>query len=592
MQRMRPLLPMLVVAAVLGAWLGLRAFAAQHRLEQARGSLTTARVALVDRRVDDARAAIEAATRDTSRARRLTGDPVWRVAAAVPLLGRSLQSVRGIAAAVDDVARQVVPPGLRAAEVLAGPELRTDDGAIDLGLVEGITPLVAQSGSRLRAVRDRLAGLPALGVVGPVRAERKALGTQLADLSVAIDRAGQVAALAPPLLGADRPRRYFVLVQQPGESRGTGGLPGGYAIVEVDQGRVRVTASGSNRDLKSGDIPVPAGVSEEYAYEYGGNLAFRLWSNVNLSPDLPMVAKVVAARWKAQGGQDVDGVIVVDPTSIADLLRGSDPVDVGGGKLVAPKNMVRFLTVDQYVGIASVESDQTERKDALAGAAQQAASRLSSGADDTGQTLAGLTAAVTSGHLRMASDDPALQPGLAAVGIDGALPRGEAPVAYAVVENASQGKLDSFLERHVTYTAGPCTGDIRASTIAVQLRNRAPARGLPPYLTNRDDDGVPRQSLDSAVLLQTYGSPGAVLQSAELNGTPVPQLDTSDDGTGLHEGLEAGLPFWSLYVNLPRDVPQVLTLHLEEPVVAGAPRLPEQPLVLALRRTVDAPICS
>ena len=585
---LRRLAPVVLVAAMLGGWLGLRALAARNHLEQARTELSTARTALLDRRVDDARAAIVSAARDTTAARRLTGDPVWRLAASVPVLGRSPAAVRGLASAVDDIARQVLPPGLRAADAFAGQSLRRPDGSVDLGLVTGAQPAVAQAAARLQAVDDRLVALPTSGVVGPVRSAQAQLQDQLRQLGVAVGSAQRVVALAPALLGADRPRRYFVLVQQPGESRGTGGLPGGFAILEADAGRIRVTQTGSNADLRNGDIAVPAGVSEEYAYEYGGNLGFRLWQNVNLSPDLPSVARVVAARWKAQGGQDLDGVLTLDPTAIADLLRGSGPVDVGGGKLVAPADMVAYLTVGQYAGLGL--SSQAVRKDALSLAARSAAERLNSGAADPGQLLQGLAEAVRSGHLRMASDDPALQPGLAAGGVDGALPAGDAPVAYAVVENATQGKLDSFLARHITYTAGPCTGMSRSSTLTVELRNDAPATGLPPYLTIRDEAGRTTSSTESGMLLQTYGTHGAHLQAASLNGVPLALPDATGTAV-LHGGLEAELPFWSLNVDLPRGIPQVLTLHLQEPVVAGAARVPEQPLVRPLVRTVNVPDC-
>jgi hypothetical protein len=581
----------LLVAALLGAWIGLRALAAKSHLEEARTQLSTARVALLDRRVDDARAAMASATRDTAAARSLTGDPVWRLSAAVPVLGRSLAAVRGITTAVDDLARQVLPPGLQAADTFAGEELRLPDGSIDLALVTAAEPAVAQADAALGRVDDRLGLLPTSGIVGPVRDAHTQLEGEIAQLASALASARQVVALAPPLLGADRPRRYFVLVQQPGESRGTGGLPGGYAILEADRGRVRVTQTGSNADLKNGDIPVPAGVSEQFAYEYTGNLGFQLWQNVNLSPDLPSVARVVAARWKAQGGQDVDGVITMDPTAIADLLRGGGPVDVGGGTLVAPANMVRYLTVDQYAGLSL--RDQAGRKDALSGVAQKAAERLNSGAADPGQLLSGLANSVRTGHLRMASDDPALRDGLAASGVDGALPAGDAPVAYAVVQNSTQGKLDSFLDRHITYAAGACRGVRRASTITVQLTNQAPPTGLPPYLTIRDDGGGLVSSVDSAVVLQTYGSRTATFVSAELNGRPLGEPGFSEEAeeAELHEGLEADLPFWGLRVNLPRGVPQVLTLHLEEDVVPGVARVPEQPLVRGLTRTVTAPTC-
>lgn len=587
--RLRRAVPVLLLVVVLAAWLGLRALSAQQHLDAARADLGTARAALLDRRVADARPAVDGARAHTLRARNLTSDPVWRVAAAVPVLGRSLASVRGLINAVDELAAEVLPPGLRAAQALSGQDLRTTAGAVDLSLVAGMRPELARSADRLSAVRDEVRNLPSAGVVGPVARARTQLAGQLDDLAAAVDDAQQVVQLAPPLLGADRPRRYFVLVQQPGESRGTGGLPGGFAVLEADRGRVRVTQTGSNRLLKSGDVPVPPGVSDQYAFEYGGNLGFRLWSNVGLSPDLPSVARVVAARWNAQGGKPIDGVVAMDPTAMADLLAGGDPLDMGGGRRVAPQDLVRYLTVDQYRRVGGAGTDQSQRKDALSQAARGAAERLSRSAD-LEQLVLGLSSAVRSGHLRMASDDPALAPGLAAAGIDGALPRGPAPVAYAVVQNATQGKLDSFLSRHVTYRAGACRGVTRSSTITVELRNNAPARGLPAYLTNRDDDGVPVSSTDSAVLLQTYATRGAELRAVDLNGARLGD-ESEPGGPGLHDGLEADLPFWALRVELPRGKSQTVTLHLEEPVVAGEPRVPEQPLVLPLRRTVDAPVC-
>ena len=576
------LLPTALLTVALAGWLGVRAVAAQQHLAQARSSLATARTALLDRRLDDAAVAMRSASSDTSAARRLTGDPTWTAAGAVPWLGRTFRSVRSLTTTADDVARQVLPPTMQAAQALTGDELRTPDGDLDLAPVLRAGPAVTAAGRHVQALDDGLAALPASGVLPVVRTATAQLRAQLGELSTAVAHARTVLDLAPPLLGSDRPRRYFVLVQQPGESRGTGGLTGGFAVLEADQGRVRVTQAGSNADLVKGVVPVPPGVSAEYAYEYGGNRAFELWQNVNLSPDLPSVARVVAARWKAQSGQDIDGVIAMDPTATADLLRGTGAVDVGGGKLVEPGALVRYLTVDQYAGLAV--DGQAARKDALASIARSAAERLI-GRGGLDQLVTGLTAAVRSGHLRMASDDPALGPGLAAAGVDGALPVGDAPVAYAVVQNATQGKLDSFLDRHVTYAAGACAGVMRDSTLTVELRNDAPASGLPAYLTIRNRDGRSTSSTDSAVVLQTYATRGAQLVSIDVDGAPVP------DAAGLHDGLEAGLPFWSLFVDLPRDVTRVVTLHLREPVVAGAVRMPEQPLVRPLQRTVTAPTC-
>ena len=207
-----------------------------------------------------AAAAIAAAGRDTAAARSLTDDPVWRAVAGVPYAGRSVRTVAGVARAADDVARSVLPPALAAARSLASDRVRRPDGTVDIALIRTATAPVASSASRLEAVRRAVHALPQANVVGPIARARDQFATQVDDLAEVLGAAESALQVAPALLGADRPRRYFVLVQQTSESRGTGGLPGGFAILETDKGRIRVSQSGSNADLRDGPVPVPAGV--------------------------------------------------------------------------------------------------------------------------------------------------------------------------------------------------------------------------------------------------------------------------------------------------------------------------------------------
>ena len=48
----------------------------------------------------------------------------------------------------------------------------------------------------------------------------------------------RAAEIAPPLLGMDEPRRYFVAILNPNESRGIGGFLGTWAIMTADSGRL------------------------------------------------------------------------------------------------------------------------------------------------------------------------------------------------------------------------------------------------------------------------------------------------------------------------------------------------------------------
>lgn len=56
---------------------------------------------------------------------------------------------------------------------------------------------------------------------------------------------------------------------------------------------------------------------------------------------------VVTARWRAQSGQSVDGVVALDAQALAMILRGSAPIQAGGQQ-VPPDRLVEYLAIEQY----------------------------------------------------------------------------------------------------------------------------------------------------------------------------------------------------------------------------------------------------
>jgi hypothetical protein len=400
--------------------------------------------------------------------------------------------------------------------------------------------------------------------------------------------------LAPAILGSDRPRRYFVLIQQTSESRGTGGLPGGFAILTAANGHLAIEAQGSNADLHAGPIPPPKGVPADYVDLYGADEAFNFWVNVNLSPDLPVVARVIADRWQHQSGRAVDGVVTVDSQALASILRGSQPITVPGAPALTPTNLVDYLAVGQYRdfatpgGAAAGVDNSPARKQLLVKIAQVATERLVGGTGSTLDLARGLSDAITSGHLRMASDDPALAPGLRDADIDGALPDGPAPVAYPVIFNSSGGKLDYFLDRAVTYDGGDCSGATRRTRITVDLTNRAP-EGLPAYLTNPGVIPKIANSTINRISVMVFGTRGAKLVKATLGAS----LDAAGGRSPafLDVASESGLPRWKTLIDLPSGQKHSFVLELTEPTAKGAPRVPVQPLARPLKTAVHLPTC-
>ncbi|MBW3638880.1 MAG: DUF4012 domain-containing protein [Actinobacteria bacterium] len=78
-------------------------------------------------------------------------------------------------------------------------------------------------------------------------------------------------------------------MQQNGECRGTGGLAGGFAVVEAERGRLRVTDSGSTADPRRSHPG--AGKGAAGLHQPPCRRLPQIWPKVNLSPDLPVVAR-------------------------------------------------------------------------------------------------------------------------------------------------------------------------------------------------------------------------------------------------------------------------------------------------------------
>jgi hypothetical protein len=564
------------IPLVLLAWLGFRAYQAGTNLSHARAELASAREDLLDRKLDAADAAVRRAGQDTASARSATRDPLWWVLAHIPLVGRSPSAVSGMAAAADDLTRKVLPPALQEARRLDPKTVRRSDGTVDLAALHRAEPTLAAAADGAVRDRRRAEATPDSLLVPPVGHARALLVEQVQKLDEVLRAASRAVDLAPALLGEDRTRRYFVAVQQTSESRGTGGIIGGYAVLEASKGKLRLVGQGSDQELITdmGSVDPPPGLPSGYVETYSGSDAFVSWQSINLSPDLPAVARVIAAKWARLKGQHIDGVIALDGVALQDLLYGSGPLDVGGGRIIQSTEIADYLAVGQYEGLSLDPKQIRGRKDRLQEIAGDVLKRLTTSGSGSENLLRGLTRALQSGHLRMASADPALA-GLHEADVDGALPSGPAPVAYPVLYNAMGSKLDRWIARKVIWSC-PSHGHV---TVTVELRNDVPDGALPPYVTlDLRQNPVVLQSRTDSVHLDVWVTRGAKLVSMSRDDT---EVQPSSNGT------VDGLPFWGTDLDLAPGRTYKVALTLTGAGKSRNVRFEEQPLARPLESRVE-----
>ena len=497
--------------------------------------------------------------------------PWARLAAMVPVVAQHRDLMVSVAGAASDSA-------LAAADALSVvdlDQLNIENGVIDVASVETLAVPLGQLERAVTDLRDTLGATNSSWLISPAADRIQRYSRRADQVAQQAEATSAAATIGPGMLGSDGARRYLMAFTSPAEARGLTGLMGNWAVITIDEGRIQRTAFGRTAELIGATDTaenVVLQASDEYFERYGpfggfepGGFPFgKFWSNVTMSPDMPTTASVMAQMYEAGRGETLDGVFVIDPAGLAALLTTTGPIDVPG--LATPldaSNLEQFLLVEQY----SVA--EGERGDLLAAVAEATLARVLSGSLPPPQILArNLGPAATSGHIVGWAVRPDDQRLLTLIGMNGALPALNGGDGLAVVtNNASGSKIDSFLQRTVSYVAlyDSGSGEV-TSTATIQLENNAPATGYPDYVIG-NIIGLPTGT--NRTLLSVY-SPLA-FETVTLDGKSV----------GATSGTELGWNVYSLYVDLAPGQSRTVAFTFSGIITADDYKLVVRPQPLA-----------
>jgi hypothetical protein len=414
--------------------------------------------------------------------RDMVDSPLTLPALAVPVLGPNVHAARELAAIGTDLAH--------AGGTLTGsidPEkLRIVDGRVPLEEVALVAPKLDDAARLLTKSRERLRDIDSGFLLAQVSDGIDKIERELTQTAKDAVRAAAAAELAPAILGQDRPRTYFVAIQNPAELRGTGGLIGNWGILTANNGEMTLSEIHPLGELnyRNGDPPRVLHAPADYKRRYGKFDPENEWHPVNLSPDWPTVAAVIADLYPQSGGTVVDGVIAVDPLGLAALLELTGPVQVEGWPdRIGADNVVDVTLRDAY-GTYD-QGLNLERKDFLGDVAHEAVDRATEGdlgkPAEVGKYLGG---AAHKGHISLWFADPDEERVARVLDVDGRVPRPVGDSLLVVDVNGAGNKLDYYLQRTITYTARISPDDeLRRAqvdgVVTVGLTNTAPASGLP-----------------------------------------------------------------------------------------------------------------
>lgn len=509
-RRVAPAVAVVLCLCLLAAgWIVFTGWRAQGQLTAAAALARDLERQLLAGETEQAKQTLAALQDWTDAARRATGGPLWRAAEHLPQ-GGNLAAVREIAIAADELARRVLP----ALAALDPAMLTPTDGRFPLTDLRAAVPELAAADAAATQVRDRFAAVPTGGLAGPVRDAVHEVRTGLGRLATLADATHRVAALLPPLLGAEGRRTYLLAFQNLAELRATGGMLGAYVVVQAVAGRIEIIDQGSAPDLKIYDEPVLP-LSREMRGLYR-DLPGIFPADVNLTPHFPTAALLYREMYRRQSGRTVDGVLATDPVALARLLRVIGPVPVPGFPTLTATTAVSALLSEAYLTMGHAEQDRF-----FAASAMAVFRALWERPMDPRSLASAIRDVVAERRLLFwsARDDEQAQ--LEDTPLAGVLPeREEIPTVGVFLNDGSGAKLGYYLSNRAELTVGGCRQDGRRELrLRVTISSRAPRSGLPRSVLGLElaDDPYAARTL-----VYVFSPAGGTVRNFRVDGAETP----------------------------------------------------------------------
>ena len=477
------------------------------------------------RRGDTEQAQLEfaVAAEHFDNANRWVAGPLGWPGRIVPVVAENLRAARDLSGGGRDIARA----GVELAEV-ANTKLQVADGTVRVDVVRDVEPRLEAAAALLRDTLDTVDGLKQPYLVSEVKDRVQKATRELRQVVSEADNSVAAAKVTPAVFGADRPRRYFLAIQNPAELRATGGIIGNWGILTVAEGKVTLEDVSRTRLLNEETVPPEESgrvldAPPDYLDRYRRFTPAQVWQNLNVTPDFPTVGKLIENLLPQSGGGDIDGVVAVDPVGLRALLEFTGPIPIEGWPVPITSDNVIDVTLRQAYDVFDLEAREEFLGDVAEGVWRRA---TSTNLGSPARLARSLGQAGREGHLMLWFTRPEEQAMAKRLGVAGDVPPLRSDSLFVNTQNASGNKTDYYLTREVEYDVELAPDEQLLSAeadgrLSLKLNNAAPSSGASDYALGPFD---PRFAPGEGRAFTSIYSPLG-FTAATLDGQPT-QLET------------------------------------------------------------------
>ena len=471
---------------------------------------------------------------ETQQAQDIAHGGLWNTAAKMPFIGSDISTVQGMTAAINDIVQDSIPQFVNVLKTLNDAQIANGDNGVNLQpIIDAVEPLKKANAPFQQQVRDYDA-LPTPSI-SMIRSAYDKGETQLNDLADRVNALSNTFQILPTLLGDGQQRTYAVMAMTPSEMRSSGGLIGSVGDLTTSNGTVHIGDFRSNGDY----LPYGIGDHSEdmkrvFTDEGPLHMSFDI-RDLAVFPNTADSAVAMQSVWnRTPWGQGVplDGVIMVDPVFLQQLIAINGNVTLPDGTVLTGENTAEFLMNTVYQKYPENETD------VLFGVvAGQAMKSMFSHMDmgklyKTGEMLGTMA---KGRHFTMYAFDERAEQGIQAAGFTGQIPSSETnPSVGIYLTEQNPSKMGWYIKREAKIQRVNCDdGDLYHVEFMVHnTMTEEEAKSLPWYITGNNSDNTGK-AMEKILFYAPQG--GSISNLMQLGGKVDAVKETTIDGVNAYE---------------------------------------------------------
>ena len=471
---------------------------------------------------------------ETQRAQDIAHGGLWNTAARMPFVGTDISTVQGMTTTINVIVQDSIPQFVNVLKTLSDAQIANGDDSVNLQpIIDATEPLKQANASFQKQVHDYDA-LPTPGI-SMIRSAYGKGETQLNELADRVNALSNTFQILPTLLGNSQQRTYAIMAMTPSEMRSSGGLIGSVGELTTSNGAVHVGDFRPNAEyLAYGAGDHSTDMKRVFTDEGPLHMSFDI-RDLAVFPNTADSAVAMQSVWnRTPWGRNtpLDGVIMVDPVFLQQLIAINGNVTLPDGTVLTGDNTAEFLMNTVYQKYPENETDTL-----FGVVASQAMKSMFSHMDmgklyKTGEMLGTMA---KGRHFTMYAFDEHVEQGIQAAGFTGQTPNSEDDPSVGIyLTEQNPSKMGWYIKREAKIQRVNCDdGDLYHVEFMVHnTMTEDEAKTLPMYITGNNSNNTGK-AMEKILFYAPQG--GSISNLMQLGGKVDAVKETTIDGVNAYE---------------------------------------------------------